>query len=71
MTTAELRRVAVILTTVAEAEVARIEGDDARVVSLLDSIDPVEAFGLANRATFDAGVRAIGRRIERSVRTVW
>lgn len=74
MTIDELRRSATLLRTVAEAEIARLEGDDARVASLLDSVDPAEARGLAHRADFDAGAKALGRRLfPESVRTrkVW
>lgn len=71
MTIDELRRASVLLRTLAEAEVARLEGDDARVASLLDSVDPVEARGLANVATFDAGVKSITRRVEAGIRTAW
>jgi hypothetical protein len=76
MTIDELRRTSVLLRTLADAEVARIEGDDARVVSLLDSVDPVDAVSLARRADFDAGVKALTRRIAvvdevLSIRTPW
>jgi len=76
MTANELRRVAVLLRTVAEAEVARIEGDDVRVVSLLNSVDPIEARGLSHAAGLEAGVRALYRREAvltdvLSIRTPW
>jgi hypothetical protein len=60
----ERRRAAVLLRTLADAEIARLEGDDDRVVSLLNSVDPVEARLVANELDFDAAVRALSRRLE-------
>ncbi len=63
MTQRDRRRAAVLLRTLAEAEVARLEGDGARVVSLLDAVDPVEVRRIADTLDFDAAVKVIARRI--------
>ena len=81
MTIRELRRVAVLLRTLADVEHADIVGDSREVGRLLAGVDRVEARELARRADFDAGVKALSRRVAvaedvlavrpPSVRTPW
>lgn len=54
MTSNDLRAVAALLRIVAEAERARLEDDWARVATLLNAVDPVEADLLAALAFVEA-----------------
>lgn len=63
MTVRELRRVAEIVRIAAIAEHARIIGDTDTVDAILNRIDPNECDELAAKLDFDAGVRALGRRL--------
>jgi hypothetical protein len=58
LSAADLRQAATLLRTIASAEIARLELDEDRVRSLLDSVDPVEAMSLAAFLEVEASIRA-------------
>lgn len=76
MTISELRRVAVLLRTLADVEHADVVGNSREVGRLLAGVDRVEARRLAQRADFDAATKALSRRLAvledvGSIRTPW